>query len=319
VQDELDQLEKMYEADDLTEETEEIVLKRSRNQVDFAKFSLESTKLNVDEILNVRLPRNDIRIKESLDRAELNLARAKTALAVDLNKARYELEKQKQARTKSLDRHVKLLADRDLMEIKAPVDGVVYYGQCIDGNWADMAAMIKKLEPHNSVSSGTVFMTIVDPRPMHVLAVAGEEKRPDLAVGQTTKITPPADASEPLAGKVASVSTVPVASGKFAVDFDLTGSELPEWIVPGVSCKLKVTTYDKSDALAVPKKAVHTDEEDEDVKYAWLVDPDDADARAQRRDVKTGKTSGDDVEVLKGLKQGDVISLEDESKKGTEE
>ena len=38
--DELDQLEKMYKADDLTEETEEIVLKRQRNAVEFATVQL---------------------------------------------------------------------------------------------------------------------------------------------------------------------------------------------------------------------------------------------------------------------------------------
>ena len=52
--DELEQLEKMYEADDLTEETEEIVLKRQRNSVEFAEFSLENAKLSRDETLKVR-------------------------------------------------------------------------------------------------------------------------------------------------------------------------------------------------------------------------------------------------------------------------
>ena len=75
-QDELDQLEKMYEADDLTEDTEEVVLKRTRNQVDFAKFNLEQTKLFVDELLKVRLPRFEIEIKESLDHAAIALAQA---------------------------------------------------------------------------------------------------------------------------------------------------------------------------------------------------------------------------------------------------
>ena len=64
---------------------------------------------------------------------------------------------------------------------------------------------------------------------------------------------------------------MPVATGKFNVAFDLTGSELPDWIVAGMSCKVKVTTFDKDDALVVPKKAVHTDKEDEEVKYVWLV------------------------------------------------
>ncbi len=78
--DELDQLEKMYKADDLTEETEEIVLKRQRNAVEFAEFSMENAKLNTDETLNIRLPRMDVRMKDSLDRAALAKARANGAL-----------------------------------------------------------------------------------------------------------------------------------------------------------------------------------------------------------------------------------------------
>ncbi len=74
--DELDQLEKMYKADDLTEATEEIVLKRQRSAVEFAQFSLENAKLNHDEMLDVRIPRMDIQIKESLERASLAKARA---------------------------------------------------------------------------------------------------------------------------------------------------------------------------------------------------------------------------------------------------
>ena len=314
-QDELDQLEKMYEADDLTEETEEIILKRQRNQLDFAKFNLEQTKQHRDEVLDVRLPRADIRIEEALDRAALGLARARTALAVDLTRARYELEQQKESRAKSLDRHAKLLADRGLMQIKAPADGIVYYGECTDGEWSGLASMIAKLKPHNSVSADSVLMTIVARRPLRVLAKVGEDKRPDLAVGQPARIVPPKEDAERFDARIKTVSAVPVGGNKFHVDVDLTGSELPEWLVAGMSCKVKVTVYDKADALVVPKKAVQTDEDDDELKYAWLVDPEDDAAKAERRDVKLGKTSGDDVEVLNGLREGDVISLEDESKK----
>src|SRR5690606_21150408 len=145
--DELDQLVKMYEADDLTEETEEVVLKRQRNSVEFAEFSLDRMRLDRDETLNIQMPRYDIAIRESLERSEMALARARLASSIDLNRARYELEQKKQARANSLDRHAKLLADRDLMEIKAPADGVVYYGQCVGGQWADMASQIAKLRP----------------------------------------------------------------------------------------------------------------------------------------------------------------------------
>ena len=167
-QDELDQLEKMYEADDLTEETEEIVLKRSRTQVDFAKFSLERATIRADELLNIQLPRMDIAAKESVDKAGISLAQARTALAIDANRARYELEQQRENRAKSLDRHAKLLADKGLLELKASTDGIVYYGECEDGKWSDMASLIGKLKPHQKAPTDTVLMTIVERRPLEV-------------------------------------------------------------------------------------------------------------------------------------------------------
>jgi multidrug resistance efflux pump len=312
-QDELDQLEKMYEADDLTEETEEIVLKRQKNQVEFAEFSLESAKLTRDETLDIRLPRYDVEIKESLERTSLALARARMAMQLDLNRLRYELEQRKQARVKSLDRHAKLIVDRGLMEIKAPADGIVYYGQCVNGRWGETQSLLNKYEPKNNVSPGSILMTIVDPRPIYVMSTFDEGKRPEVAVGQKVKFSPPAEGSQRINGKVKEISPIPVSAGKFEIKFDLEQDELPDWIVAGMSCKLKVCTYDEADALAVPKAAVRTDKEDEDQKYVWLVDPDDEEAKPTRRNVTIGRRSADDIEIVKGLKKGDVISLDDES------
>jgi HlyD family secretion protein len=317
--DELDQLEKMYKADDLTEATEEIVLKRQRNAVEFATFSLENAKLNTDEMLNVRLPRMDIQIKESLDRAALAKARAQMALSLDLNRARYELEQRKKARTKSLDKHSKLLGDRGLMEIKSPADGVVYYGQCVNGRWAETASLVTKYQPHNNVSGGSILMTIVEPRPLYVTSTLDEGKRPEVSDGQKAKIALPSEGSVRVAGKVKSISPIPVGPGKFEINFDVEQDEIPAWIVAGMSCKVNVTTYDQPDAIVVPKKAVHDDEYDPDTHYVWLVDADDATVKPERRNVKLGQRKEDEIEVVKGLKKGDVISLDDEEAKKKEE
>ena len=317
--DEFEQLEKMYEADDLTEETEEIVLKRQRNSVEFAQFSLDNAKINRDETLNVRLPRFDIQIKEALERAELALARAKTAVSIDLNRARYELEKSKQARTKSLDRHAKLLEDRDLMEIKAPAEGIVFYGQCVNGRWSETASLINKYKPHSNVSPGSIIMTIVDSRPLYITAAVEEGKRPEVEDDQEASVALPAEGADRLEAEVESISSIPVSPGKFEINFELDQDEIPDWVVAGMTCKVKVKTYDKKDALTVPKAAIHDDEDDENKKYVWVVDPDDEEAKPERRNVTLGKRSGDDVEVVKGLKKGGVVSLEDESKKSEDE
>jgi multidrug resistance efflux pump len=317
--DELDQLEKMYEADDLTEETEEIVLKRQRNSVEFAEFGLESARLDRDETLKVRLPRADIRIKEALERTALARARAQTALSLDLNRARYEQEQRKKARTKSLDKHTKLLADRELMEIEAPADGIVFYGQNVNGRWSDTQTLINKYKPHSSISPGAILMTIVESRPVFVTSTVEEGKRPDVEDGQKAKIALPAEGSDRVAGEVKSISSIPVSPGKFEINFDVQQEQIPDWIVPGMSCKVQITTYDKKKALVVPKTAIHDDEDNEDQKYVWLVDPDDDEAKPEQRNVKLGKRKGDEVEVIKGLKKGDVVSLDDESKKEKKE
>lgn len=313
--DELEQLEKMYEADDLTEETEEIILKRQRNSVEFAEFSLENAKLSRDRTLNIRLPRLDEEIKNSLERADLAKARARMAVELDLNRARYELEQRKKARAKSLDRHAKLLADRALMEIKAPADGIVFYGQNINGRWADTQNLINKYKPHNNASPGAVLFTIVQSRPLFVISAVDEGKRPDVSDGQKAKLALPAEGAERVAATVKSISPIPVSPGKFEITFDAEQDQLPDWVTPGMSCKIQITTYDKKDALVVPKAAVRDDEDDEDIKYVWVVDPEDEQAKPQRRNVKLGKRKGDEVEIVKGLKKGDVISLDDESKK----
>jgi RND family efflux transporter MFP subunit len=315
---ELEQLEKMYKADDLTEETEEIVLKRQRTEVEMAEFSLERGKLMVDEVLNVSLPRADIQMKEMLERTGLAKARAETALSLDLKRGRYEQEQRKLARKKALDKHSKLLADRELMEIKSPADGIVYYGQCVNGKWTDASSLEAKYQPHSNVAAGSVLMTIVDERPLTITAQLDEGKLPEVSKGQAAKVALPAEDSDRLDGKVKSISTIPVATGKFEINFTPEADSIPEWIVAGMNCKVNVTTYNKADAIVLPKKAVHDDEADPDKHYVWIVPSDDSDAKAERREVKLGKRKEDDVEITKGLKKGDIVSLEDEDEKAKE-
>ena len=143
----------------------------------------------------------DIQMKESLERTALAKARAQMALSLDLNRARYELEQRKKARTKSLDKHAKLLADRELMELKSPADGIVYYGQSVNGRWADTASLVAKYKPHNNVSGGSILMTIVEQAPLYIASTLDEGKRPDVSDGQTAKVALPSEGNDRVAAK----------------------------------------------------------------------------------------------------------------------
>lgn len=307
-QEELDQLLQMYEADDLTEETEEIILKRQRNAVESAKFYFELAKTRREEVLEVQIPRLDAAMKTSLEQAELNLAQAKTALAFSTNEKRFSLEKAKHARRRSLERHADLLADRELMKIAAPMDGIVYYGRAVDGKWSGTQSRIESLKPGRSVSPRTVFMTVVQLRPLVVLSKVAEGNVVEIEKGASASVVPAADDETQITAKIADKSTIPVSEGQFSLDLELT-EDIPEWIVPGMTCKVKVTTYEKEDALTVPEKAVRTDEEDDEKKYV-LVQVEGED-EPQRRDVEVGKTHKGKTEILEGLQAGDEVVLGD--------
>ena len=194
----------------------------------------------------------------------------------------------------------------------------MFYGQCVNGRWGETSQLINKYKPHGTVMPGSILMTIVESRPVYITATVDEGKRPDVAEGQKAKIALPAEGADRLTADVKSISAIPVSSGKFEIEFELPQDKIPDWVVAGMSCKIQVKSYDNKEALTVPKAAVRDDEDDPNQKYVWIVNPDDAEAKPERRNVKLGKRSGDDVEVVKGLKKDDVVSLDDETKKAAE-
>jgi multidrug efflux pump subunit AcrA (membrane-fusion protein) len=201
------------------------------------------------------------------------------------------------------------------MEIKSPVGGIVFYGQCINGRWSDTPSLINRYKPHSNVAPNSIVMTIVESRPVWVTSTIDESKRPEVSDGQKVKVTLPLEGADHVSGEVKSISPIPVSASKFEITFDLAQDQIPAWVVAGMTCKVQITTYDKADTLVVPKKAVHDDKDDPDQHYVWVVDPEDTEAKPERRTVKLGKRKDDEVEIVKGLKKGNVISLDDEDAK----
>ena len=117
----LRQLEKMYKANDLTEDTEKIILKRHRFWVEMAEQFLKRAYIERDFVLKVVLPRKEKSLKEDAVKQALVLDKAhKTALP------QVEEKDQTLAKTRrDLDRlrHALevLRKDRAAMTIAAPV------------------------------------------------------------------------------------------------------------------------------------------------------------------------------------------------------
>lgn len=191
------------------------------------------------------------------------------------------------------------------MTLKAPADGIAYYGRQVSGRWIEVGGMEQKLIPFGTVSPGSVVMTIVKDRPLYVETSIGEKELPTVRAEQAVVVVPAADGEVELKGAVDKVADVPGSGNKFVVRVELKADKTPEWLMPGMTGKTKITTYDVQDAVVIAAELLQTDEDDPKKKYVMIQV--EGEEKPLRRDLKLGKTKDKEVEVLKGLKAGEQI------------
>ncbi len=303
--DELRQLEKMYNADDLTEETEEIVLKRQRRDVEMAEFIAESAKANHDDALRLDIPRRQKLLEQNLRKIDIAAAKSKVSVPLALSQTRRDMERMKLERAKEDQRLKKLLGDRELLTVKAPIDGIVYYGRFTRGKWSGADAIADSLRAGGLVMKNSVVMTVVQSRPLLVRASVSESDLEKVRSGMKATATPTAYADQRLEATVDHVDTVPSAAESFDVRLGIKLEDKPE-IVPGMVCSVKIASYFEKSALAIPGCAVFRDETDDRKTYVFVLDA----GKPKRRDVVVGKKGDEKVEVVRGLSEGDEILLE---------
>lgn len=240
-EEELKQLLKMYEADDLTEESEEIILKRTRDQVESARFYLKRYQHDYDDYSKYTLPRQQKTIETGAEQAALALEKAKITLPASVKELELSIQQQEVSHERSLEKLATLKRDRKEMSIKSPRAGIVFYGECENGKFSSPRTLGKELRKHGSIKSDKVFMTIVTLRPLHIIADIGEADLRHVKKGDSITVTPKAFPDSELKAKVKEISKFPVDDGKFEVKLTCRLGAQSDRIVPGMSCDLAVT------------------------------------------------------------------------------
>ena len=300
---ELKQLEKMYKADDLTEETEEIILKRARNDVAQWEFRVEMGKLSRDRQLNIDLPRQIEQWKNSKRQSQLAYDRAKVSLPAALKRAQLEFARTVYERKKAAENLEELKADRELMTIRAPADGVVYYGRALKGRWQTALELAQRLRPGGMVMPRETLVTIVSAGELFVRCSIPEKELGTLKPGAIGKLQPSATALAKRAVRLIEMDTIPEPDGTYGAKFQITDNPGTE-LVAGMNGEVKVTTFATPSAVMVPSSAVFSEELDEDAKFVYLVD---SEGKSSKHSLTLGHTSGNQIQVLSGLKAGDKI------------
>jgi len=303
-QEELRQLEKMYQADELTDETEEIILRRQRNSVRMAEMDLELAEKRFGETMKFTIPRRTESQELSHKRAEHTLRYLEATLPLTVRDAELSFEQAKVTLEREQKRLKELETDGELLEIRSPMEGIVYYGRIQRGSWSAPSTASERLVPGSSADTNKVLMTIVQPRPLSVWVDVPENRLARLRVGLSGTAQLPVLPGTYLPAKVAELSPVPVREGTFAARIEVQIPEEARGVVPGGSCEVRFVPYLKQRTLVVPSSAVGTDELDPAKKFVYRLD---AAGRVVRQPVTVGEQSGNLVEILDGLVAGDRI------------
>jgi multidrug efflux pump subunit AcrA (membrane-fusion protein) len=305
-QEELKQLEKMYKADDLTEETEEIILKRARNDVDQMKFMVEQTNFFRDREMQVLLPRSLLTHQRAAAQAGLLLERSKATQPLAIEKQKLEVQKQEFELKKDAEELERLRGDLKRLTVASPADGVAYYGRWQSGRWTGLAEIGPKLRPGGPVQPYEVLLTVVEPGNLRVHADVPEKELAYVRSGIAGNFVAKALPKQKLAVQVEAVSPAPQDEGEFGAVLTFDAAP-PKTLVAGMTGDVKITAYFKADALTVPVKAVFQDEADDEKRFVYLSLADD---KHERRDVTVGHESETLAEITAGLAAGDKILLE---------
>jgi HlyD family secretion protein len=319
-------------------ESGEASLQAQRSGQEQLRLSLESAKVNLKAAQDAfrrqqELMKGGLTTREAYERAENDVKVRESDLRSQEQNLKTQALRYEQERA-SLE---SARYDLSRVRLESPINGIVTRRNIEEGETAVTGTMN---------NPGTVLLTIADMSIIEAEVEVDETEIPNVAMGQTAKVTIDAMPGKTFTAKVTEIGNSPIqvagqaAAGQatnFKVVLTLDG-EIPE-VRPGFTCTAEITTATRKDVVAVPIQAMTVREMVVDAKGDLVREPVAdgkpaprrttgpaelkegqsrkelegvflvRDGRALFEQVKTGVAGDKYFEVLSGLKDGDEVII----------
>ena len=187
---ELQQLEKMYKEDDLTEETEEIVLRRARRSYERSKQSFEFRKIRHKWFMEQTLPRQHESLRMALHKQEVKLDKATRSLELQKREAELEHKKATRSLADKTKGYEDLKKDRELFVLRAPTSGGhALPGAFKGGKWSGLGEDGVRWKPGDKIKGGSTVYTVFSPTRLGVHASLGQDDLASVRPGSACTVT----------------------------------------------------------------------------------------------------------------------------------
>jgi multidrug efflux pump subunit AcrA (membrane-fusion protein) len=310
----LDEFKKQLEDQLFNEESQR---KRIEAQVADAKETVDSYKKAIDQIevskkvfKRYDYPQNIKTKMQAIENADLEVEKAKVAANSEVLAKEAEFNKFKDTITR-LTRDIADLSQQiEKMELKAPADGMVLYGDP-NNERSYYYDMDSRIRVGASWYGQNTIVTIPDLSAFEVTLTIGEEYRGRLQEGVASTLTMEAIPGLLIGGKLTEISKL--ARNRHPWDqsspkvFD--GKVLPDKndprMIPGMSVRVEMLAETIREALVVPVEGIFN----EDGKTVCYVKRHTPEGGVERREVEVGKSNEHMAQVLKGLREGEMVDV----------
>jgi RND family efflux transporter MFP subunit len=178
--------------------------------------------------------------------------------------------------------------------IRAPFSGI------IDDVMTEQGTVV-------SAGQSAVFR-LVNLGDMYIQADVPEGYLPTVAVNKDVEIYFPV-LGETIKSKVSQVGNyINPNNRSFKVEVNVPNKNGN--VKPNLTAKVKINDYTNTDAILIPQSVISENANGEQYIYITNSTNNQSEAIAKRVIVETGKTQGDFVEILNGIKNGDTIIIE---------
>ena len=293
---------KIYDDDQAAKEKDDKIVSDLKQKLVGLKTSYNNAKLDLKVFKRYTYPNKLSKLENSLAQQKLNLDKVKVSTSsrmIQQKNTIVRIQKTKKKIVADLDRVVGYL---EKMVIKAPVDGVLVYGD-IDRKRGKI-----EIKVGMDVRRKQVLATIPDMNNLIVDFELPEQFRHKVNIGDKVIISPDSIPNLKVFGKVSKIAMIPVnqiywdANSPKIYSSKIILDTQSKQLVSGMNVQIEIITEVIKNTLFIPLEAVF---EENGEYYIYL----DKLLKPQKTPIKVGKSNENYVQILDGLSEGDKVYL----------
>lgn len=302
--DELDQLEMMYRDDELTDATEEIVLKRSRRDLARSMKSLKNLKDRRAYTVAFAEAAQSVRLRRAVNAKEAALDKLLKSQEIERRTREDGLHQVELSLKDQKDKLARLRKDAALLTIRAARNGVLLHGAPDDYRPGRTAP---RHERGSRGSARATLFTVADPDRSAVALDIPESKIGSIRTGKAAKVSVAALPDIALIGTMR-VDRFPAprsaGGNENTHDAEVVIEGPVQGVVAGMRVEVKIVVEQLKDVIVLPRAAVFGSGTD---AHCWAAS--DSGDDFQRISVKLGPATDKEVVVYGVLSDGQKVLL----------